>query len=120
MRTKYGEYPEYHTSLDDLESVVTPQGLNGGYWAIRRALEALERNKKYSATVLCEPQMGRRGLYPTLSTKDTNKRVRLMMNFISLCDGRSDLVQIADELGVPVWELYDLVDELQRHALIVD
>ena len=69
LRTKYGKYPEYHTSLDDLEKVVTPQGLNGGYFAIRKAIEALEKNKKYKVTVLCEPQMGKRGLYPTLSKK---------------------------------------------------
>lgn len=119
MRTKYGEYPEYHTSLDDLENVVTPQGLNGGYWVIRRALEALERNKKYKATVLCEPQMGKRGLYPTLSTKKSDKQVRFMMDFISLCDGRSSLVQIADRLDVPIWDLYELAEKLEGHSLII-
>jgi len=119
MRTKYGEYPEYHTSLDDLENVVTPQGLNGGYWAIRRALEALERNKKYKVTVLCEPQMGKQGLYPTLSTKTSDKQVRLMMDFISLCDGRSSLVQIADRLDVPIWDLYELAEKLESHSLII-
>lgn len=118
MRTKYGEYPEYHTSLDDLENVVTPKGLNGGYWAIRRAIEALERNKRYKATVLCEPQMGKRGLYPTLSTKTSGKQVRLMMDFISLCDGHSSLVQIADKLNIPIWSLYELADNLERHSLI--
>ena len=118
MRTKYGKYPEYHTSLDDLHSVVTPAGLDGGYWAIRRSIEAIERNKKFSSSLLCEPQMGKRGLYPTLSTKKSGKEVRLMMDFISLCDGTTSLVEIADRLNVPVWDLYELADKLKGHSLI--
>ena len=118
LRTKYGQYPEYHTSLDDLENVVTPQGLNGGFWAIRRAIEAIERNKKYKVSVLCEPQMGKRGLYPTLSTKKSGEQVRLMMDFISLCDGNSSLLEIADRLSVPVWDLYEMAEKLQSHNLI--
>ena len=118
LRTKYGKYPEYHTSLDNLENVVTPQGLDGGYWAIRKALEAIERNKKYKTTVLCEPQMGERGLYPTLSTKDLDKEVKLMMNFISFCDGQVSLFEIAENLNLPIWELYELVDKLESHRLV--
>ena len=76
LRTKHGEYPEYHTSLDNLEDVVTPKGLDGGYWVLRRSIEALENNKNYKVTVLCEPQMGKRGLYPTLSTKSSAKNIR--------------------------------------------
>ena len=118
MRTKYGQYPEYHTSLDDLENVVTPRGLDGGYWVLRRAIEAIEKNKKYRVTVLCEPQMGKRGLYPTLSTKKSNEQVNLMMNLISLCDGSSSLLDIAESLGAPVWDLYDLIDTLVSHNLL--
>jgi len=118
MRTKYGQYPEYHTSLDDLVNVVTPQGLDGGYWVLRRALETFEMNKTYKINVLCEPQLGKRGLYPTLSTKKTGDQVKLMMDFISLCDGASSLVEIADNLKVPVWDLYDLVDTLVSHGLL--
>jgi len=118
MRTKYGIYPEYHTSLDNLENVVTPKGLDGGYWAIRRAIEAIERNKKYKITAFCEPQMGKRGLYPTLSTKKSSKKVKLMMDFISLCDGGSTLLEIADRLNVPIWELYELAEKLESHSLI--
>ena len=118
LRTKYGIYPEYHTSLDDLENVVTPKGLNGGYWAIRKAIEAIEKNKKYKVAVLCEPQMGRRGLYPTLSTKNSDDEVKLMMDFISLCDGENSLLEIAESLKIPIWNLYDIVDKLVDHNLI--
>lgn len=118
MRTKYGQYPEYHTSLDDLDNVVTPNGLDGGYWSIRKAIEAIERNKKYRVTVLGEPQMGKRGLYPTLSTKKSGEQVRLMMDIISLCDGENTLLQIAENLSTPIWELYEIVDKLVEHKLL--
>ena len=118
MRTKYGSYPEYHTSLDNLEKVVTPEGLDGGYWAIRKALEAIEKNKKYKVSVLGEPQMGKRGLYPNLSTKKSNKDVRIMMDILSLCDGNFSLIQIADFLKKPIWELYEPIKILKSHDLI--
>ena len=118
LRTKYGQYPEYHTSLDNLEDVVTPKGLEGGYWVIRKVIEAIEKNKNYKVTVLCEPHMGKRGLYPTLSTKGIDDNVKLIMNFISLCDGQTSLLEIAENLNVPIWELYHLVDKLKNNSLI--
>jgi aminopeptidase-like protein len=53
MRTKYGEYDEYHTSLDDLTKVVTSEGLDGGYHALWKAIEALEKNCFPKIAVLC-------------------------------------------------------------------
>ena len=118
VRTLYRNYPEYHTSLDDLITVVTPEGLDGGYWAIRHAIEALEKNKKYLVSVLGEPQMGKRGLFPSLSTKKRGEEVKLMMDFISLCDGKTSLLQIADRLNVAIWDLYELCDKLKEHDLL--
>jgi len=119
MRTKYGEYPEYHTSLDNLDDVVTPTGLAGGYQAIKLALELIENNRNYRSTVLCEPQMGKRGLYPTLSTKGGSRStVKCMMDFLSLCDGTTSLIEIADKLNSPAWDLYELIETLYAHSLI--
>ena len=118
MRTAYGQYPEYHTSLDDLENVVTPKGLEGGYLALRRAMEAIEKNKRYCVTKLCEPQMGKRGLYPTLSEKKSNQQARLMIDLISLCDGKSSLLEIAEYLKTPIWDLYEIVETLVSQKLL--
>ena len=40
------------------------------------------------------------------------------MNFISMCDGKKSLIEIADILNMPIWDLYKLVDELESHKLI--
>ena len=117
LRTKWLEYPEYHTSLDNLEDVVTPKGLDGGYWAIRKSLELIERNKKFKVTVLGEPQMSKRNLYPTLSTKNINNK-KHMMDLISMCDGNTSLLKIANTLNVPAWDLYEIVDKLKYYNLI--
>ena len=118
MRTKYGAYPEYHTSLDNLENVVTPKGLDGGYWAIRKAIEAIERNLYYKVTVLCEPMMSKRGLYSTLNEVKVNEDSQTRMNFLSLCDGQNSLLEIAEYLNLPIWELYEIADLLKNHQLI--
>jgi aminopeptidase-like protein len=119
MRSKFGEYPEYHTSLDNLVDVVTPKGLEGGYLALKYALELIERNEKLKVSVLCEPQLGKRGLYPTLSTKKSGKETRLMMNLISYCDGDHTILDIAEKINVPSWELYELIEKLKSQDLLV-
>ncbi len=118
MRTKYGEYPEYHTSLDDFDHVVNPEGLEGGYNALQKALQLLENNKTYTMRVLCEPQLGKRGLYPSLSTRESGAQVRNLMNFISYCDGNHAVLDIAEIINVPAWELYDIANTLLSHKLI--
>jgi len=85
-RTKFGEYPEYHTSLDNLD-VISPDGLNGGYEILTDAILVLEKNNYYKVNVLCEPQLGKRGLFPTLTTQENRKIVRTLIDFIAYADG---------------------------------
>jgi len=117
MRTKYGRYPEYHTSLDDL-SLVTPTGLFGGYEVLAKAIECLEMDELLSSTVLCEPQLGKRGLYPTISTKSSGSQVRDMMNFLAYCDGSSSSLEIAEKINTPLWELKETIQKLKDEGVL--
>lgn len=117
MRSKYATYPEYHTSLDNFE-VVTAKGLWGGYTALRRCIEAIEGNEFLKVTVQGEPQLGRRGLYPTLSTKGSVVSTRTMMHLLAYADGKRDLLSIAEKIDTPIWQLFPLVKVLKLHDLL--
>jgi aminopeptidase-like protein len=117
MRTRYNSYPEYHTSLDDL-SLITPSGLQGAYDAIRKCIELLEHNNNYRATTLCEPQLGKRGLYPTLSTRGSGLGARAMTNMLAYADGTHDLVDIATIIGISGEEAIETADRLVAAELL--
>lgn len=118
MRSKYGTYPEYHTSLDDM-SFISPEGLEGSFDVYRRCIEVLERNYAWSGTTMCEPQLGSRGLYPTLGTKDRAAQARLLMDVLAYATDSSDLISLADRIGVPAWKCYEAVEKLVGEGLLV-
>jgi aminopeptidase-like protein len=116
-RTKFGKYPEYHTSLDDL-NLVTPSGLAGGLDLLVKCLECLESNQIFQTTVGCEPQLGKRGLYPNLSVSGNGETVRDLTNLIAYCDGSESLLEIADRLNRPIWSFFDSLGQLLQNGLI--
>lgn len=116
-RSKYGEYPEYHTSLDNL-NLISPKGLEGGFTVLKECIFLMEHNTRYKSKMLCEPQLGKRGLYPTLSTEESGKSVRDMMNFITYADGKHDLIDIANTIGVYANNLIPIVDKLLSADLL--
>lgn len=108
-RSKYGEYPEYHTSKDDL-GLISPSGLRGAYEVYQKCIEALEANRIYQVQCYCEPQLGKRNLYPTVSQKGSYGNVRAMTNLIAYADGRNDLIDISNRIHVPVHNLIPIVE----------
>jgi aminopeptidase-like protein len=119
MRSKYLEYPEYHTSLDNLD-IVTPEGLGGGFNVLQKVIEAIESNCVPKVAVLAEPHLGKHGIYPTLSTRysSSSETVTSIMNVIAYSDGNNSLLDIAQIIGVPIWELVPIVQKLIKIDII--
>jgi aminopeptidase-like protein len=120
FRSKYGTYPEYHTSLDNMR-LVSPSGLLGGLQAFQKAIQVIEANDTYITKILGEPNLGSRGLYPTISTKDFYDNsivLQLMSNMLAYSDGKLDMLEIAELLEVPIWDLAKVARTLVTHGLI--
>ena len=116
-RSKYGEFPEYHTSDDNMD-FISPEGLQGSYDTLVQWINSMEYNKKYKVNVLCEPQLGKRGLYPTISQKGSYNAVKAMTDFIAYADGTNDLFDISQIIKVPPYELIPIIDKLLENKLI--
>lgn len=116
-RSKYGEFPEYHTSLDNL-TLVSEKGLEGALEVYKQIVMSIEYNAFYKIKCLCEPQLGKRGLYPTISKKGCYYNVKSMVDFIAYADGKHDLIQISDIIGVPIRELILVIEKLLKAELL--
>jgi len=117
MRTKYYEYPEYHTSGDNLD-IIEPNELLRSFEMYKKCVNAIEMNRIYKTIVKGEPQLGKRGLYPTIGTKTANLNVNSMMNLLAYCDGQNDLLWIAEKINEPVSILMPIIKVLIEEGLL--
>lgn len=116
-RSKYGEYAEYHTSADNMD-FISAEGFQGSFDVMTYCITVLENNLNYKMTVLCEPQLGKRGLYPTISHKGNYGEVVDMMNFIAYADGKNDLIDIAEIIDAPAGRLIPIARKLLEAGLV--
>ena len=85
---------------------------------LRKTLEVIEQNVFPKTTVLGEPQLGKRGFSPTVSTKKIKEEFLLIRHFISFCDGQKSVLEIADLLDEPFWKLWPIVEKLVDNGLL--
>ncbi len=119
MRTMYGSYPEYHTSLDN-KSVISFAGMVGAVDACVEIVKALESNRVWKNTVMRgEPQLGKRDLYSDLADQQSlEERTVAILWLLNLADGTRDLVSIAKQSGQKMSALTAASVELARAGLI--
>lgn len=117
MRSKYGEYPEYHTSADNLD-FVSQGAMEQSLDMYLKVVDVLELNQRYQSMTLGEPQLGKRGLYPTLSIRNSGLAARELVDICAYSDGKTDLLTIANLLNKPLWSMGDSIEKLLHADLI--
>ena len=117
-RSPHGEFPEYHTSADDLD-FVRPASLAESYAILLGIVEVFEQNRRYlNLNPKCEPQLGRRGLYAASGGLDRTSREMAMLWVLNLSDGRSTLLDIAERANLPFDVIRSAAGRLEEHGLV--
>lgn len=129
-RTIYGEYNEYHTSLDNKE-LMTLDAVEKSASAVFGFLQLHELCDLFPVSVIegGEPQLGRRDLYPTMngpmsnkmsndSTKDGRYLLELLLNILSLADGQRTIIDIAHKIDAPLMDLLPIMQTVVDKQLV--
>ncbi len=119
MRTPHGQYPEYHSSADNLD-LIRPESLSGSYEHCLKVFELLEGNRVYvNQSPKCEPQLGRRGLYRSVAGQQENQSRELALLWVlNMSDGRHALLDIADRADLPFGQIQSAADALVGAGLL--
>ena len=117
FRTKYNEYPEYHTSLDNFD-LVTLKGCLGGFNIAKKSIEILLERIYPISKIICEPQLGKRGMYPTLSQKNTYEYANRILDFLIYADGNNSLEKISKLINLKLSKTKKIYRTLTEKNLI--
>lgn len=120
MSTKYGEYNEYHTSLDNL-NYISPSGYKNMYKTYLDYIFYVEHNLVYKSSIYCEPFLSRKKLYPIISKNyksDNYKFSKLLLNILDYCDGNNDLIDICDKLKIDFKSSIEYINILKKNKYI--
>ena len=97
------DFPEYHTNKDDFK-VVTEKGLQDSFIVVKTIIDAFELGLYPHTRVLCEPNLGKRNLYPQISKKENYKDedIKVRTDLIAYANGKNNIFYISNLLNVPL------------------
>lgn len=118
QRSQFATFPEYHTSADNLD-FIAPEHLATSYLLIVAALDILENDAMFLTTVAHgEPQLGKRGLYPSVGGEKLQQSVMALLWTVNLSDGSHSLLDIAERASLPFSEIYGAARKLRAGGLL--
>jgi aminopeptidase-like protein len=118
-RSPHGEYPEYHTSADDL-AFITAGALGESLVTLLSVVDVLEHDRRYrNLNPKGEPQLGRRGLYRAVGgAVDRRSAEMALLWVLNLSDGDHSLLDIARRAALPFDAVRDAAALLEAHDLL--
>jgi aminopeptidase-like protein len=128
-RTKYGQYDGYHNSLDT-KDFMSIDRLIESIDSIEKVLQLMEiGGNPVNQAPFGEPQLGKRGLYPNMNSKQTRgfsadnqvdgrTQLNRLLTLLNMSDGETSLIEIANHLDCNIDDLSELIQKSEDQNLI--
>ena len=118
-RSKYGDYPEYHTSGDVLGNVVTRKGLSSSYNFFTKIILDFEKAVIPITKIKCEPFLTKYNLTSTLSKKNEKSyNIGNILNLISFCDGNRTIETISKLINLDLSKAKKILLILKKNKIV--
>ena len=118
QRSEFATFPQYHTSGDNLD-FIKPEHLAASYRTICAVIDIVENDwRPRNSMPMCEPQLGRRGLYSGVGGKGPGNSFALLW-VLNLADGNNSLLDIAERAKLPFTIITDAADRLRQSGLLL-
>lgn len=119
VNQKYGDYKEYHTSLDNIE-FISEKGMQNALRVLNSYVLIAEKNCVPSTPSIGEPKLDIHGIYPKHNTKETRKKIKDQMNFLAYTNGINDLIDIAKHSNLDIQTTFNIFDRLKKNKIIYE
>jgi aminopeptidase-like protein len=117
-RSREGEYEEYHSSADSLD-IISSASLEQSLLAVLGLIHTLELDGTYvNLAPEGEPQLGMRGLYPSVGGPAAEREQLAMLWVLNQSDGKHSLLEIADRSGIPLSLIFDVTQKMVAAELL--
>jgi aminopeptidase-like protein len=117
-RSLEGEFPEYHSSADDLD-LISAERLEQSLTAALAILDVLEHDRTYrNLSPRGEPQLGRRGLYRAVGGPDPGVEQLALLWVLNQSDGSRSLLDVAERSGLPFAAIREAAERLEVAGLL--
>ncbi len=117
-RTKFGEYKEYHTSLDNFD-LVNEEGLLGGFKIVKSSIEDILKLKIPKSRITCEPHLSKYKLYNSINFKVQKNHSMNLLNFLQYSDGQKTIEEISKIINLDFKECEKIASILKKNKLIL-
>ena len=99
---------------------ISKEGLYGSFRIYSDIIKTIEKSIFYKVTHFCEPFLSKRKMRNSLGGGKMNLSSKILTNILAIADGRNDVIDISNQLGISLKKLNKYIKILLKKKLIIE